>query len=79
MARTKKEIEEQAPDAEQETTGTESDPVPQTEQDTPPGEVANAGVTDLELAAAQEPGSRRAPDRPGIGRRSRWPGSSAPD
>ena len=36
MARTKKEIEEQAPDAEQETTGTESDPVPQTEQDTPP-------------------------------------------
>ena len=53
MARTKKEIEEQAPDAEQETTGTESDPVPQTEQDTPPGEVANAGVTDLELAAAK--------------------------
>ena len=28
MARTKKEIEEQAPDAEQETTGTESDSVP---------------------------------------------------
>ena len=53
MARTKKEIEEQAPDAEQETTGTESDPVPQTEQETPPGEVANAGVTDLELAAAK--------------------------
>ena len=53
MARTKKEIEEQAPDAEQETTGTESDPVPQTEQDTPPGEVVNAGVTDLELAAAK--------------------------
>ena len=53
MARTKKEIEEQAPDAEPETTGTESDPVPQTEQETPPGEVANAGVTDLELAAAK--------------------------
>ena len=53
MARTKKEIEEQAPDAEQETTGTESDPVPQTEQETPSGEVANAGVTDLELAAAK--------------------------
>ena len=44
MARTKKEIEEQAPNAEQETTGTESDPVPQTEQETPPGEVANAGL-----------------------------------
>ena len=54
MARTKKEIEEQAPDAEQETTGTESDPVPQTEQETPPGEVANAGVTDLELAAIEQ-------------------------
>ena len=47
MARTKKEIEDQAPDAEPETTGTESDPVPQTDQETPPGEVANAGVTDL--------------------------------
>ena len=53
MARTKKEIEEQAPDAEPETTGTESDPVPQTEQETPPGEVANGGVTDLALAAAK--------------------------
>ena len=61
MARTKKEIEEQAPDAEQETTGTESDPVPQTEQETPPGEVANAGVTDLELAAAKS----LDPDAPG--------------
>ena len=52
MARTKKEIEEQASAAEPETTGTESDPIPQTDPETPPGEVANAGMTDLELAAA---------------------------
>lgn len=52
MARTKKEIEEQASAAEPETTGTESNPIPQTDPETPPGEVANAGMTDLELAAA---------------------------
>ena len=52
MARTKKEIEEQASATEPETTGTESNPIPQTEPETPPGEVANAGMTDLELAAA---------------------------
>ena len=52
MARTKKEIEEQASATEPETTGTESDPIPQTDPETPPGEVANAGMTDLELAAA---------------------------
>ena len=52
MARTKKEIEEQASATEPETTGTESNPIPQTDPETPPGEVANAGMTDLELAAA---------------------------
>ena len=52
MARTKKEIEEQASTAEPETTGTVSNPIPQTDPETPPGEVANAGMTDLELAAA---------------------------
>ena len=52
MARTKKEIEEQASAAEPETTGTESNLIPQTDPETPPGEVANAGMTDLELAAA---------------------------
>ena len=52
MARTKKEIEEQASVSEPDTTGTESNPIPQTEPETPPGEVANAGMTDLELAAA---------------------------
>ena len=52
MARTKKEIVEQASAAEPETTGTESNPIPQTDPETPPGEVANAGMTDLELAAA---------------------------
>ena len=52
MARTKKEIEEQASAAEPETTGTESNPIPQTDPETPHGEVANAGMTDLELAAA---------------------------
>lgn len=52
MARTKKEIEEQASAAEPETTGTEYNPIPQTDPETPPGEVANAGMTDLELAAA---------------------------
>ena len=52
MARTKKEIEEQASAAEPETTGTESNPIPQTDPETPPGELTNAGMTDLELAAA---------------------------
>ena len=52
MARTKKEIEEQASATEPETTGTESNPIPQTDPETPHGEVANAGMTDLELAAA---------------------------
>ena len=52
MARTKKEIVEQASAAEPETTGTESNPIPQTDPETPHGEVANAGMTDLELAAA---------------------------
>ena len=52
MARTKKEIEDQASAAEPETTGTESNLIPQTDPETPPGEVANAGMTDLELAAA---------------------------
>ena len=52
MARTKKEIEEQASVSEPDTTGTESNPIPQTDPETPHGEVANAGMTDLELAAA---------------------------
>ena len=52
MARTKKESEEQASAAEPETTGTESNPIPQTDPETPPGELTNAGMTDLELAAA---------------------------
>ena len=53
MARTKKEIEEQAPDAEPETTGLSLIPSPRLTRKQPPGEVANAGVTDLELAAAK--------------------------
>lgn len=55
MARTKKEIEEQTPDREQgitEISGNEPEPMPQTDFGVPPGEEADAGVTDLELAAA---------------------------
>lgn len=52
MARTKKEIEEQAPDAEQDTTGTQSDIISHTDPDTTPGDEPNTGMTDLELAAA---------------------------
>ena len=52
MAKTKKEIEEQVPDAEPDTTGTESDPNPQTDSETLPSEGADVGMTDLELAAA---------------------------
>lgn len=55
MARTKKEIEEQTPDREQgitEISGNEPEPMPQTDFGVPPGEETDAGVTDLELAAA---------------------------
>lgn len=52
MAKTKKEIEEQTPDAEPVTTGTESDINSHTDLETPPSGELNAGMTDLELAAA---------------------------
>ena len=62
MARTKKEIEEQASVSEPDTTGTESNPIPQTEPETPPGEVANAGMTRSGTGCGQHLGPRRAPD-----------------
>ena len=52
MTKTKKEIEEQTPDAEPETTGTESDINSHTDLETPPSGEVDAGMTDLELAAA---------------------------
>ena len=52
MTKTKKEIEEQTPDAEPETTATESDINSHTDLETPPSGEADAGMTDLELAAA---------------------------
>ena len=55
MARTKKEIEEQAPDAEQETTGTESDCDPQTDKATPPGDVHRTSSTDRAWASPKNP------------------------